>query len=119
MKTAATATARTVCLVTAAPATLIVGLALPGVGVARWVSPQPHVQALPNQCELATRRYRDDLNFQIPPQCVNSDWFRGSNGHWDRPLPGDWHSQRQPPGAPDALPPPPGDAPLPPPGQSL
>jgi hypothetical protein len=97
-----------------AGALLIVGPTLPGhVVTPRWVSPQPQIQA-GNFCELAARRYRDDLNFDPPASCWKTDWFRGSDGHWDRPLPGDWHSQRQPPGAPgDAPPPPPGDAPPP------
>ena len=93
-----------------AGALLIVGPALLGHGVGPWwISAHPRIQAV-DTCAIAARRYRDDLNFQIPPSCVNSDWFRGSDGHWDRPLPGDWHSQRQPPGAPDA-PQPPGDTP--------
>jgi hypothetical protein len=101
-----------------AGAVLIVGPALPGHVVApRWVFPQPQIQA-GNFCELAARRYRDDLNFEPPASCWKTDWFRGSDGHWDRPLPGDWHSQRQAPGAPGDVPPPPGDAP-PPPGDPI
>jgi hypothetical protein len=100
-----------------AGAVLIVGLALPGhVITPRWVFPQPQIQA-GNFCELAARRYRDDLNFDPPASCWKTDWFRGSDGHWDRPLPGDWHSQRQPPGAPGDVPPPPGNA-SPPPGDA-
>ena len=84
---------------------LIVAPALPGHLVDPWwISAQPHVQAAPNVCAIAARRYRDDLNYQPPPGCLNTSWFRGSDGHWDRPLPGDWHSVRQPPGAPDAPP---------------
>ena len=94
-----------------AGALLIVGPALLGHGVAPWwISAHPRVQAAPNVCAIAARRYRDDLNYEPPPGCLHTSWFRASDGHWDRPLPGDWHSQRQPPGAPDA-PQPPGDTP--------
>jgi hypothetical protein len=94
-----------------AGALLIVGPALLGHGVGPWlISAHPRVQAAPNVCAIAARRYRDDLNYEPPPGCLHTSWFRGNDGHWDRPLPGDWHSQRQPPGAPDA-PQPPRDTP--------
>ena len=93
-----------------AGALLIVGPALLGHGVGPWwISAHPRIQAV-DTCAIAARRYRDDLNFDPPASCWKTDWFRASDGHWDRPLPGDWHSQRQPPGAPDA-PQPPGDTP--------
>jgi len=97
-----------------AGALLIVGPALLGHGVGPWwISAHPRIQAV-DTCAIAARRYRDDLNYEPPPGCLHRSWFQGSDGHWDRPLPGDWHSQRQPPGAPgDAPPPPPGDAPPP------
>ena len=101
-----------------AGAVLIVGPALLGHGVAPWwMSAHPRIQAV-DTCAIAARRYRDDLNYEPPPGCLHTSWFQGSDGHWDRPLPADWPSQRQPPSAPgDAPPPPPGDAP-PPPGET-
>jgi hypothetical protein len=109
-KAARIAAAGAVGMAVLAGALLMVGPTLLGHGVVPWwISAKPHIQAV-DTCAIAARRYRDDLNYEPPPGCLHTSWFQGSDGHWDRPLPGDWHSQRQPPGAPDA-PQPPGDTP--------
>ena len=97
-------------------AVLIVGPALPGHVVAPWwVSSRPQIQAETNVCYVAARHYRNNFNYEPPPWCWNSSWFKGSDGHWDRPLPPHQQQGQRPP--PDA-PPPPGDAPPPPPGDA-
>jgi len=100
-----------------AGAVLIVGPALPGHLIDPWwISAQPQIQAAPNVCAIEARRWRDDWTYVPTQGCLNTSWFRGSDGQWERPLPGDWHSVRQPPGtpgAPDGPPPPPADAPPP------
>jgi hypothetical protein len=116
-KLSGVARATMVAALIAAPAlagvVLLVGPALPGHVVAPWVSAQPHIQAIggADPCAIAARRYRDDLNYVPPAGCWKTAWLQGSDGHWRIQLPGDWHSQRQPPGAPGDAPPPPGETP--------
>jgi len=69
-------------------------------------------QAAPNICYTAARYYRNNFNYEPPPWCWGSSWFRATDGQWDRPLLGNQNQgTRPPPPAPpdDAPPPPPGD----------
>jgi hypothetical protein len=88
----------------AALAALIVGPALPGHLVSTgWVSATPHSQAAvfgPSHCHKAARHHRDNPDYVIPPECVDSMW-----NNIVSPPPGD-------------APPPPGDA-SPPPGDPI
>jgi len=73
-----------------------------------------------NICYAAATHYRTNFNYEPPPWCWGSSWFRSTDGqHWDRPLLRDRdQGTRPPPPAPpaDIPPPPPGedDGPLPP-----
>lgn len=78
----------------------------------RWVPSQRHVQAVPNICDLAARHYRNHFDYEPPPWCWGSSWFRATDGQWDRPLLGNQNQgTRPPPPAPpsNVPPPPPGD----------
>jgi len=103
MKTAARAILLAVALTgMAAFATLVVGSALPS---------QAH--AYVNICYAAATHYRTNFNYEPPPWCWGSSWFRSTDGqHWDRPLLRDRDQGTRPP-----PPAPPADIPPPPPGE--
>jgi hypothetical protein len=49
-------------------------------------------------CYSAARLYRTDFNYEPPPVCWGSVWFRSTDGqHWDRPLPPDQDQGTRPP----------------------
>jgi hypothetical protein len=97
-KFSAIARAMVAALIAAAGAVLFVGPALLGHGVVPWwVSARPSSSQAavfgPSHCHKVARHHRDDPNYPIPPECVNSVWLQLVS-----PPPGD-------------APPPPDDAP--------
>jgi hypothetical protein len=72
--------------------------------------------AYAGQCYSAARLYRTDFNYEPPPVCWGSVWFRSTDGqHWDRPLPLGQDQGTRPPPPAGIPPPPPGDNDEPPP----
>ena len=77
-KFSAIARAMVAALIAAAGAVLFVGPALLGHGVVPWwVTAQPRSQAAvfgPSHCHKAARHHRDNPDYVIPPECVDSMW---------------------------------------------
>ncbi|WP_428341332.1 hypothetical protein [Mycobacterium sp.] len=90
----------------AAPATLIVGPALPGhLVTTQWVLAQARIEAfviVVPKCKREARHYRRDPDYVPLERCLNSRYFQGLTPPGDAPPPPE-----------DAPPPPPGDAPPP------
>jgi hypothetical protein len=81
--------------------------------IAASITAPATAHATSNVCYLAARHYRNHFDYEPPPWCWGSSWFRSTDGqHWDRPLPANQSQGTRPP-----PPAPPADVPPPPPGE--